>query len=165
MLRKDFLKYTAATPLLFAPRFLPQDGPDALPAELVEEFVSASHGRIEAVKELLPKYPNLVYASWDWGNGDFESCIEAAGHVGHKEMAHLLLDHGARISLPVMTMLGQTDLVISILEAYPKMLTMRGAHGFSLLHHAERGKEDSKKILAYLMEKGLEERKYDIGRG
>jgi hypothetical protein len=164
MLRKDFLKYTAASPLLLAPQFLPQGDTAALPPELVEEFIGASHGKIDVVKELLPKYPNLVYSAWDWGNGDFESCLEAAGHVGNKEMAFLLLEHGARITLPVMTMLGQTDLVIPILEAYPSMLTMRGAHGFSLLHHAQKGREDAADILAYLTEKGLTETKYDIGK-
>lgn len=162
MLRKDFLKYSAAAPLLLTSTLKFQDGPEALPQEVVQKFVGASHGNFEVVKELLPKYPNLIFGAWDWGNGDFESGLEAAGHVGNKEIAHYLLDNGARITLPVMAMLGQTDLVIATLEAYPEMLTMRGAHGFSLLHHAERGKEDSTEIVAYLMEKGLTEKQWSL---
>ncbi|MEO5581925.1 MAG: hypothetical protein ABIR66_04490, partial [Saprospiraceae bacterium] len=54
--------------------------PPALIAEKVKEFVGVSHSDLDKVKALVTEFPNLVYASWDWGGGDFESGIEAAGH-------------------------------------------------------------------------------------
>ena len=37
----------------------------------------------------------LLHVSFDWGGGDYESGIEAAGHVGNKEIAAYLLGKGA----------------------------------------------------------------------
>jgi hypothetical protein len=68
------------------------------------------------VKELLEQYPNLIYSRYDWGNGDFEEAIEGAGHVGNKEIAQWLIEKGARPNLFVMTMLGETAIVKSVIE-------------------------------------------------
>ncbi|MFY8037006.1 MAG: hypothetical protein ACOVMQ_07550, partial [Cyclobacteriaceae bacterium] len=74
----------------------PQEKPGPLKGELVKEFVSVCHGKFDRVKELLENEHLLLHASHDWGGGDFESGIEAAGHVGNKEIANYLLDKGAR---------------------------------------------------------------------
>src|SRR5688572_19984889 len=147
--RKSFLHKTVigAGSLIAAPYFLSgQNSPgmikpkvDPLPAEKVKEFVSAGHNNIDKVKTLLMEFPTLIYATWDLGGGDFETGLEGAGHVGNKEIANHLIGAGARTSLFVLAMLGKTAIVKSWLDAYPQYLTARGPHGFTLLHHAQRG--------------------------
>jgi hypothetical protein len=165
--RKQFFQQSAFfTAGLLIPSnkiFTQQDRPDPIKKEFVKEFVGASHGKFDRVKEMLEDYPNLIYSVWDWGDGDFEMCIGAAGHVGNKEIANYLLEKGARINLFVLTMLGKTDLVKPILETYPQFLNVAGPHGFTLLHHAKRGGEDAKEIYTYLEEKGLKEMKVKLG--
>jgi len=130
---------------------------DPLPAEKVKDFVSAGHNNLDKVKSLLLEFPTLLYATWDLGAGDFETAIEGAGHVGNKEIAKYLIEKGARANLFVMTMLGQTQLVKTWLENFPQYLTARGPHGFTLLHHAQRGGEEAKELVEYLQGKGLKE--------
>src|SRR6185295_16072559 len=120
---------------------------DPLPAEKVKEFVVAGHGNFDSVKQLLVELPTLIYATWDWGNGDFETALEGAGHMGNKEIATHLINLGARTNLFVLTMLGKTQMVKSYLDAYPQYLTARGPHGFTLLHHAQKGGDDAKELL------------------
>lgn len=132
---------------------------DPLPAEKVKEFVVAGHNNLDKVKSLLLEFPTLLYATWDWGGGDFETAIEGAGHIGNKEIANYLIGIGARTNLFVLTMLGKTTIVKSFLEVFPQYLTARGPHGFTLLHHAQKGGDDAKELLEYLQNKGLKETK------
>ena len=125
--------------------------------EVVKEFVGAGHGNLVRVKELLEEYPNLLYCRYDWGNGDFEEAIEGAGHVGNREIATYLIEKGARPNLFVLTMLGETAIVKSVLERFPTLLTAKGAHGFTLLHHANQGGDASKDLVDYVKAKGLTE--------
>ena len=156
--RKQFFQQSAfftAGLILPSTNSLPfQDSPPINP-KFVKEFVGASHGKFDRVKEMLNDHPNLIYSVWDWGHGDFEMCIGAAGHVGNKDIANYLLEKGARIYLFVLTMLGKTQLVKPIIEAYPQFLNVAGPHGFTLLHHAKRGGDDAKELLSYFEEKGL----------
>lgn len=131
--------------------------PEPLDKKIVEEFVRVGHGKFDKVKEMLAEYPNLIYSRHDWGNGDFESAIEGAGHVGNKEIVNYLIEQGARVNLFILTVLGKTELVKPILEAYPALIQAKGAHGFTLLHHAKVGGEESKELFNYLQEKGLKE--------
>src|SRR6187549_2876631 len=97
--------------LVAAPYFLSGQTPttaqpqkaDPLPAEKVKEFVGAGHNNLERVKQLLLEFPTLLYATWDWGGGDFETAIEGAEHVGNKEIANYLIAQGARANMFVMT--------------------------------------------------------------
>lgn len=130
---------------------------DPLPAEKVKEFVGAGHNNLDKVKSLLVEFPTLLYATWDLGSGDFETGLEGAGHVGNKDIANYLIKLGARTNMFVLTMLGKTQIVKPFLEAFPEYLTARGPHGFTLLHHAQRGGEDAKELLEYLQSKGLKE--------
>lgn len=132
---------------------------DPLPAEKVKDFVIAGHGDLAKVKSMLAEFPTLLYATWDWGSGDFETAIEGAGHVGNKEIANYLINAGARTNLFVLTMLGKTQIVKSYLDNFPQYLTARGPHGFTLLHHAQKGGDDAKELLDYLAAKGLKETK------
>jgi hypothetical protein len=130
---------------------------DPLPAEKVKEFVGAGHNNLDKVKSLLQEFPTLLYATWDWGGGDFETALEGAGHVGTKEIANHLIGLGARTNLFVLTMLGKTQIVKAYLDTYPQYLDARGPHGYTLLHHAQRGGEEAKELLDYLQSKGLKE--------
>nr|WP_299342846.1 hypothetical protein [Allomuricauda sp.] len=134
--------------------------PEPLPQKLVKDFVIAGYGKLELVKEMLEEHPNLIYSRYDWGKGDFEEAIEGLGHLGNKEIAEYLISKGARLNLFVMTMLGKTELVKPILEAYPEQLFAKGAHGFTLLHHAKVG--GAKHLYEYLKDKGLKEEQIKI---
>ena len=126
----------------------------ALDSKLVEEFVGNAHGNLERVKELLAQEPGLVNATWDWGGGDFETALGAAGHMGSKDVANYLLDHGARIDLFVAAMLGKLEIVKAALSAYPEAKNILGPHGIPLIAHAEAGGEDAKAVLEYLASLG-----------
>src|SRR5690606_24094144 len=94
----------------------------ALEATLVQEFVGNAHGNFERVKELLTQEPALINATWDWGGGDFETALGAASHMGNKQIANYLLEHGARLDIFAAAMLGKLDVVKAALEAYPEMV-------------------------------------------
>lgn len=166
MNRKSFLQNAAissgivAIPtLIFAQQTKPvqRATADPLPAEKVRDFVGAGHNNLEKVKQLLEEFPTLIYATWDLGGGDFETGLEGAGHVGNKDIANFLIEKGARTNLFVLTMLGKTEIVKAYIETYPSYLYARGPHGFTLLHHANRGGEDAKELVEYLKSKGLKE--------
>ena len=131
--------------------------PPALPQDKVKDFVGAGHNNLDKVKELLNEFPTLVYATWDWGGGDFETAIEGAGHVGNKDIANFLIEKGSRTNLFVLTMLGKTSIVKPFLDTFPDYLNAKGPHGFTLLHHAQRGGDDAKELLEFLQSKGLKE--------
>jgi len=117
-----------------------------LDPDLVKQFVANSHGNFEKVKELYAREPLLVFSSHDWGNGDFENGIEAAGHTGKSEIANYLLEKGARINFFTLCMLGKYDLVAQALREFPFLLNAKGPHGFTPLHHAIQGGENAAPI-------------------
>jgi len=55
--------------------------------------------------------------------------------------------------------LGNTQIVKAYIETYPGYLNARGPHGFTLLHHAQKGGDDAKELADYLQSKGLKETK------
>jgi len=167
MERKTFIKTgliafsgLGALPVIGANKF--QDTDNSIDIKIIKEFVTAGHGDLDKVKSMLMEEPNLIYARYDWGSGDFEEAIEGAGHVGNKEIANYLITRGARVNIFVLAMLGKKEIVIPSLEEYPNLLYAKGAHGFSLLHHAKQGGKESTEILDYLTDKGLTESKFDI---
>lgn len=126
------------------------DKKPVLVSSLVEEFVGASHGNFSRVKELLEAEPALANAAWDWGGGDFETALGAASHMGNKQIANYLLEHGARLDIFAAAMLGKLDVVKAALEAYPDAINTPGPHGIPLVDHAEAGGEQAKLVVAYL---------------
>jgi hypothetical protein len=74
-----------------------QDKGPPLDSALVHEFVLKAHGDLERVRELFEQEPTVVNAAWDWGGGDWETGLGAASHVGRRDIALFLLEHGARI--------------------------------------------------------------------
>lgn len=139
-----------------------QEKPAPLKPELVKEFVGVSHGNIARVKEMLGNEHLLLHSSWDWGGGDFESGIEAAGHVGNKEIATFLLSNGARYNIYLACMLGHLEVVKQVLTFNPGLLNSKGPHGFTMLHHAQRGGEEAKSVADYLLSLGAKETKIDF---
>lgn len=136
--------------------------PQALKLELVKEFVGVCHSNIDKVKELLVNEPQLLHASFDWGGGDFESGIEAAGHVGNKEIAAFLLANGARYNIYLACMLGHLNVVKLVIESNANLLNSKGPHGFTMLHHANKGGDGSKAVMEFLASLGAKETKLDF---
>lgn len=122
----------------------------ALVSQLVEEFVGVAHTDLKRTKELLEQEPGLLNATWDWGGGDFETALGAAGHMGNKEIASFLLERGARMDIFVAAMLGKLDVVKAMLAVHPEALRSLGPHGIDLIQHAQAGGEDAKPVLDYL---------------
>jgi hypothetical protein len=131
--------------------------PEPFKTELVKEFVIAGHGNLVKTQSMVKDYPNLVFSKFDWGTGDFEGAIEGAGHMGNRAIAEFLIDSGSRVTLFVLAMLGRTDLVRPVLEAYPKLIFANGPHGFTMLHHAKLAGKEGEALYSYLQEKGLKE--------
>jgi ankyrin repeat protein len=100
-------------------------------------FVLVSHGYPDAVRTALERDATLANATVDWGGGDWESALGAASHVGNREIAELLLAHGARLDLFAAAMLEMVDLVRAALEARPELREATGPHGIPLRAHAK----------------------------
>ena len=124
--------------------------PPALDPALVNEFVQKAHGDLDEVKRLLAEEPALVKVSWDWGGGDFETGLGAAAHMGNREIALYLLEHGASLDLFAAAMLGYVDVVREMLAAQPELQDAKGAHGIPLLVHAQQGGEQAQAVVELL---------------
>ena len=167
MTRSHFLKSSLATvaglTLPFASRSAAQqEKPAPIKLEIVKEFVGVAHGKFDRLKEMLENDHLLLHVSYDWGGGDYESAIEAAGHVGNKQIAAYLLEKGARYNLYLACMLGHLEIVRQVLTVNPGLLNSKGPHGFTMLHHAQRGGEESQAVVAYLESLGAKETKIDF---
>ncbi|HEY0655236.1 MAG TPA: hypothetical protein VGD65_19015 [Chryseosolibacter sp.] len=139
-----------------------QEKPAPLNLEIVKEFVGASHGKFDRVKEMLEENHLLLHASYDWGGGDFESGIEAAGHVGNKEIATYLLSKGARYNVYLACMLGHLEVVKQVLTFNAGLLNSKGPHGFTMLHHANKGGDEALPVAEYLKSLGAKETRMDF---
>jgi hypothetical protein len=124
--------------------------PPAIAPALVQNFVGNAHGDFEAVQKALSDEPGLVNAAWDWGGGDWETALGAAGHMGRRDIAELLLANGARLDVFVAAMLGEVDVVCAILKTQPDTLDAKGPHGISLRAHAEAGGEQARGVVELL---------------
>lgn len=132
-----------------------QQRPDPLDPKIVQEFVRMGHHDLEGVKTKLTEMPALLNATTDWGAGDFETALGGASHMGRKDIATFLISKGARMDIFTAAMLGYTDLVVSMCTKHPELLNSKGPHGITLLMHAQKGGDDSKKIIEFLNTKGI----------
>jgi hypothetical protein len=133
------------------------DGADVFPQldpNLVREAVGVSHANLPRLRELVEKQPALARASWDWGSGDWEACIDAAAHVGNRPIAEFLLAHGARPTIFSAAMMGQLDVVKAFIAAQPGIQRNHGPHGLTLLSHARAGGPDAAAVVSYLTSLG-----------
>ena len=112
--------------------------PPRLDLDTVASFVGLAHkdSNLDQVAEMIAREPKLVYASWDWGGGDWETGLGGASHVGSRKMARLLLEKGARIDAFCAAMLGNRDVVSALVAADAGAVNARGPHGYCLLYHA-----------------------------
>jgi hypothetical protein len=117
---------------------------------LIEEFVGKAHGNLDRVRELLEQEPALVNAAWDWGEGDWETGLGAASHMGNRPIALYLLERGARMDIFAAAMLGEVEIVRSLLQAFPQMREFPGPHGIPLLSHAQKGGEAATSVVQLL---------------
>ena len=145
----------------FSPRAFLSGSTSQIPAnfpsqdpERVRRFVGVSHGNNAVVQDMLKESPALAKATVDWGFGDWETAIGAASHVGNREIAALLIDHGARPDLFTFAMLGQLEVVKAYIDLSPGIQKIRGPHGFTLMHHAKQGGKGSEAVVAFLEKVG-----------
>jgi len=121
--------------------------------ERVQSVVGASHGNVERVRTLVLEQPALAKASWDWGFGDWETALGAASHTGRREIAHFLIDHGARPTIFSAAMLGDLRTVEAFLSADRDLHRLHGPHGISLVRHARAGGDDARSVLDFLLDR------------
>ncbi len=133
-----------------------EEKPKPIQSELVNKFVGRSHGDFETVKAMVKAQPEIVNATWDWGNGDFETGLGAASHVGRRNIAEFLLENGARLDIFAATMLGIKPIVSESLKAFPKIHSVRGPHQIPLLIHAIFGREQADEVFELLLESGAD---------
>lgn len=116
----------------------------------VKRFVIAGHANLPAVKAMLAEEPNLINGAIDWGNGDFETALGGASHMGRRDIAEYLLERNARMDIFAATMLRLIDIVTAAVAAFPNIVHMPGPHGIPLIVHAEKGGPAAKAVLEFL---------------
>jgi len=116
----------------------------------VKRFVIAGHVNLSAVKAMLAEEPNLINGATDWGNGDFETALGGASHMGRRDIAEYLLEHNARMDIFAATMLDKTDIVKAAVAVFPNIVHVPGPHGIPLIVHAEKGGPPAKAVLEFL---------------
>jgi len=126
------------------------DAPPQLDSAKVQAFVAGAHGDLDVVRSLLEEEPALVNAAWDWGGGDWETGLGAAAHMGRRQIALYLLEHGARLDLFAAGLLGYFEVVTAILSDFPEMREALGPHGIPLVEHARVGGADARAVLELL---------------
>ena len=122
--------------------------PTMILPEMVEEYVSVAHGDLDRMRALLEQEPGLLNAAWCWGNGDWETALGAAAHMGRKDIAGELLGRGARIDIFAAAVLDKLEIVQAIIGDDPAAASRPGPHGIPLIAHAQRG--EAARVLAYL---------------
>lgn len=133
------------------------EGPSALASEfprfdsrIVETFVGVCHRDVAEVTRMVEHQPSLARASWDWGFGDWETGLGAAAHTGRRNIADVVLAHGARPTIFSAAMMGQLDVVRAFVAASPGIQRTPGPHGITLLRHARAGGPDAEPVVKYL---------------
>ncbi len=116
----------------------------------VKRFVIAGHGNLAAVKAMLADEPNLINGAIDWGNGDFETALGGASHMGRRDISEYLLEHNARMDIFSATMLGRLNIVSAAVAAFPNIVHVPGPHGIRLIVHAEKGGPGATTVLEFL---------------
>ena len=120
----------------------------------VREVVTVAHAKIDRLRELVEASPALAKAAWDWGFGDWESALGAASHMGRRDIAELLIKHGARPNLFTFAMLGHVAIVKAYVQAMPDIQRTPGPHGITLMSHARSGGEPAGAVVEYLKSVG-----------
>jgi ankyrin repeat protein len=99
-------------------------GPDA-----IRDVVLSAHGNFAKVKEMIEADPRLLNVSAPWE----ETPLQAASHMGNRQIAEWLLERGASLDVFAAAMLGRTDDVARFLDQEPELVRQRGVHGMPIL--------------------------------
>ena len=132
------------------PKFKPKWKKRQINRLMAQDFVIFAHSDLKMVKKLLDREPGLVNASMDWGDGDWETALGGASHMGRKDIVKFLLSRGARIDIFCAAMMGQLDAVKAFLQLQPTLIDAKGPHGFTLHFHAQVGGDEAKPVLDHL---------------
>src|SRR5262245_44845413 len=132
------------------PEFKPSSTKPQINRLFAQDFVIYAHSELDMVKKLLDREPALLNATMDWGQGDWESGLGGASHMGRRDIVEYLLDRGARIDIFCAAMMGRLDAVKWFLTLEPKLMEAKGPHGFTLHFHAQVGGKDAEPVLDYL---------------
>ncbi len=98
-------------------------------------FVGMGHGHFDGLRARLDADPRLVHAA----SSSTEMAIDAAGHVGRRDIVDHLLERGAPLSMVSAVLQGQTERVGALLDAHPERVHERGPHDFALLWYCAIG--------------------------
>ncbi|WP_431121116.1 hypothetical protein [Flagellimonas flava] len=126
--------------------------------ELITEFVFAAHRSLEETQKILEKHPLLLNCANQFIKGDFETAVGGASHMGRRDIVDYLVSKGARLDIFNYAFLGYDDFVKKMIADHPHLLRAPGPHGFTLLHHAEVGKQ--MELAEWLQSKGLTEKMF-----
>lgn len=116
----------------------------------VKRFVIAGHVNLAAMEKMLAEDPTLINGAIDWGNGDFETALGGASHMGRRDIAEFLLAHNARMDIFAATMLGKIDIVKAAVSAFPNIVHVPGPHKIPLIAHAEKGGAAAVAVVEFL---------------
>lgn len=101
--------------------------------EEANQFIIDCHRDLEAVQRKVAEKPGLANAH---NPETDETALGAAAHMGMREIAIFLLDHGAKPELAAAAMLGQRDQVAEWLSQDPGLAASGGSHGIPVAFHA-----------------------------
>ena len=152
--RRGFLQFSlSAGTLAFSGLALPQlsraevamdddtrwallEAPEGVTEETARAMVLPSHFDLDEVKRQVEADPRLVHVRYKQFD---EAPIEAASHVGNREIAEYLLGRGARFKIHCAVMLGMYESTVAFLDVKPELAVQPGAHNLPLMYHAAHG--------------------------
>ncbi|SHG61704.1 hypothetical protein SAMN04488109_1095 [Chryseolinea serpens] len=146
--RRNFITGLPILTLAGNPALAQDKRPDPLSIDKVKEFVRLGHGDLVGTKQMLEETPAVLHATYDWGNGDFETALGGASHMGRKDIAEYLVGKGARMDIFTAAMMNKIDIVKAIFAAFPDTHLCKGPHGITLLMHAQKG--EAGEVLEFL---------------
>jgi len=158
MNRKKFIKnglLVGGLGLITSSGFAKTQDEPLFTSEEIKEFVFAAHRDFDEVKRIFTEKPLILNCTNQSKQGDFETAMGGASHMGRKDIADFLVEQGARLDIFSHTFLGHVDLVKTMIKAYPQYLHAYGPHGFTLLHHAHAGKHTD--FAKWIEDQGLTE--------
>ena len=73
----------------------------------VRGLILASPGPLAGVRSIVASDPDVLKSSCHWGGGDWETAIDAVGHLGHADVAMYLADRGMPLQVYAAASMGQ----------------------------------------------------------
>ena len=122
----------------------------------INDLVGNAHGNLIEVQQLLAAKPEWINRSAVWN----ETPVQAAAHMGNRQIAEYLLDGGAPLDVFVAAMLGRRDDVERFIKSDPELIHARGVHEMPLLYFAAAG--DQQDVVEWLLQRGAD---VNDGRG